>query len=124
MAQSRRKFLQQTGCALTGAALVASLDQLNLISAMAQTSDAASDYIALDCVFLSGGNDCNNTIVSLDQYDGRIGSTTTGYSNVRVGSSLAIPRTALLSVSPIGGGQYGLHPNLSPEVANSATPFK
>lgn len=117
MAQSRRTFLKRTGCALTGAAIVSSLEQLNLISAMAQQPTAASDYKALVCIFMSGGNDCNNTIVPLDaEYN--------TYASVRSASGLALSQQVLLPVSPISGRQFGLHPNLSPEVANPATAFK
>ncbi|HMF55815.1 MAG TPA: DUF1501 domain-containing protein [Pyrinomonadaceae bacterium] len=118
MAQSRRKFLQQTGCALTGAALISSLEQFSMISAFAQQADVASDYKALVCIFMSGGNDCNNTIVPLD-------SEYNTYSTVRNASGLALSQQVLLPVTPITSGRsFGLHPNLSPEVANPTTTFK
>lgn len=121
MGLTRRDFFKRTGCALGATALLSGLEQFSLIDAFAQAPEAVTDYKALVCIFLSGGNDGNNTIISLDQYDGPAGSTTQGYSNVRAGSSLAIPRTALLPINPLSGGQYGLHPNLSPEVANATT---
>src|SRR5207302_6881116 len=41
---------------------------------------------------------------------------------VRASSQLAVPKAALVPISPPnqGGNVFGLHPNLSPEVANSA----
>jgi uncharacterized protein (DUF1501 family) len=104
MAHSRRDFLRNTVCALGGAALASSVESFGLINAFAQDA-AATDYRALVCVFLSGGNDCNNTLVSLDQYN--------SYSTVRSAAGLAIPQANLLPVSPTTGGSYGLHPNMS-----------
>jgi uncharacterized protein (DUF1501 family) len=112
MAHSRRDFLRNTACALGGMALASTVESLGLVNAYAQSAAAATDYRALVCVFMSGGNDCNNTVVSLDQYDGPAGSTITGYSNVRNASGLGIPKANLLPISPAGGGSYGLHPNM------------
>lgn len=114
MAHSRRDFLRNTACALGGVALASMVESLGLVSAYAQSA-AAPDYRALVCVFMSGGNDCNNTVVDMNQFDGPTGSTTTGYSNVRAASGLGLAKTNFIPVSP-AGGSYGLHPNLSPEV--------
>ncbi|HKC66141.1 MAG TPA: DUF1501 domain-containing protein [Pyrinomonadaceae bacterium] len=114
MAQSRRSFLRQTGCALGATAILSSIEKLGMISALAQASsnpdNIAADYKALVCIFLFGGNDGNNMIVPLDDY--------TNYSNVR--GVLALPQTSLIPINPISGRQFGMHPNLSPEVANVA----
>ena len=78
-----------------------------------QEPDAASDYKALVCIFLFGGNDCNNTIIPLD-------SEYNSYFTVRNGAGLAIPQASLISLpnSTGGGGRpFGMHPNLWPEVA-------
>ena len=80
MSTSRRDFLRASACTLGGAALASTFESLGLIGAYAQS---ASDYRALVCVFLNGGNDGNNMIVPLDQFNGPSGSTTIGYSNVR-----------------------------------------
>jgi uncharacterized protein (DUF1501 family) len=118
MKNSRRKFLRDTACGLTAAAVVNSLDRLSAISAMVQQQpEVASDYKALVCVFLNGGSDCNNMVVPHTGY-----SDANGYDSVRTASGLAIPKTALLQISPPGqaGNVFGLHPNLSPEVATPA----
>jgi uncharacterized protein (DUF1501 family) len=96
-------------------AMASSLDTFGVVQAL--TTQAASDYRALVCVFMNGGNDGNNMFVSLDQYDGPAGSTIEGYSNVRAAAGLAIPRASLLPVSPVSGGSYGFHPNM-PEMQN------
>ena len=116
MKKSRRRFLLDSACGLSAAAIIASLDQLNLVHAMVQPSPVASDYRALVCIFLSGGNDCNNMIVPLD-------SEYNNYFSVRNSSGLAIPQASLIPLpnSAGGGGRpFGIHPNLSPEVATPA----
>ena len=114
MANSRRDFLRQTGCLLGGAALASTFDGFGLMNAYAQNA-AVDDYRALVCVFLNGGNDGNNTVVALDQYQ--------NYSNVRAASTLAIPQASLLPVSPLRGGSYGFHPNM-PELRDLFTQGK
>src|SRR3989440_562908 len=118
MKKSRRDFLRNTACGLTAAAVVNSLDRLSIVNAMVQQQpDVASDYKALVCVFLTGGSDCNNMVVPYTGY-----SDAGGYDTVRTASGLAVPKTALLQISPPNqaGNVFGLHPNLSPEVANAA----
>ncbi|PYS83834.1 MAG: hypothetical protein DMF67_07165 [Acidobacteria bacterium] len=107
MAHSRRDFLRNSACALGGVALASTVESLGLINAYAQ-SGAATDYRALVCIFLSGGNDCNNTLISRDQI--------ASYNSVRGASGLGLAESSLIPVSPASGGSYGLHPNLSPEV--------
>src|SRR5438309_4463850 len=115
MNESRRKFLAQSACGLSAAALVSAADRLGLINSIVQAQEAAAtDYKALVCVFLSGGSDCNNMLVPLD-------SEYAAYSSVRNASGLAISNSALLPINdPASGRQFGLHPNFSPEVATPA----
>jgi len=96
-------------------ALASSIDTFGIVHAL--TPQAGSDYKALVCIFLNGGNDGNNMLVSLDQYDGPAGSLVEGYANVRSASGLAIAKASLLPISPVSGGSYGFHPNM-PEVQN------
>jgi uncharacterized protein (DUF1501 family) len=102
MATSRRDFLRTSACALGGMALASSIEKFGIVHAL--TPQAATDYKAMVCVFLNGGNDGNNMFVSLDQY--------TSYSNARNAAGLAIPQANLLPVSPVSGGSYGFHPNM------------
>jgi uncharacterized protein (DUF1501 family) len=119
MKKSRRKFLRDTTCGLTAAAVVNSLDRFSVINAMVQEQqlNIASDYKALVCVFLNGGSDGNNMVVPYTGY-----MDANGYDATRTASGLAVPKTALLQISPPnqGGNVFGLHPNLSPEVATPA----
>jgi uncharacterized protein (DUF1501 family) len=102
MAPSRRDFLRTGACALSGAALASTLDSLKIVHAL--TPQQATDYRALVCIFLNGGNDGNNTVVDLSQHG--------SYANAR-GVDLAIPQANLLPVSPVNGGSFGFHPNLT-----------
>src|SRR6185503_12555546 len=110
MAITRRDFLRSSACAVGSMALASSIETFSVVHAL--TPDAATDYKALVCVFLNGGNDGNNMFVSLDQYNGPAGSLVEGYSNVRTASGLAIAQASLLPISPVSGGSYGLHPNM------------
>jgi uncharacterized protein (DUF1501 family) len=124
MDEARRKFLKTSACGLTGAAVVASLDRFSLVNAMVQQDqpDVATDYKALVCIFLNGGSDCNNMIIPFDDYTVTGGGTTNGYDNVRTGSGLAVPKSALTNtkITPANtsGVSYAFHPNLSPEANN------
>src|SRR5688572_6852623 len=112
---SRRGFIRQAACAALGTgALSAAIGDLRFInSAVAQS--AISDYKALVCIFLSGGNDSNNLIVPT------IASEHADYTSIR-SDILAIPlsgagNTALpLSSLSSDGHDYGLHP-ACPELA-------
>ena len=101
MATSRRDFLRNSACALGGMALASTVDSLGLVHAY--TPQAATGYKALVCIFLNGGNDGNNLLVSIDQYG--------AYATAR-GADLAIPQANLLPVSPLSGGSYGFHPQM------------
>jgi uncharacterized protein (DUF1501 family) len=104
MKQSRRDLLRYGACGLLGrAAFFTGFDRFSLVSGMAATL-APSDYKALVCIFLFGGNDANNTVVSLDNY--------AAYAASR-GPDLSIPQAQLLPISPASGGNYGLHPSMT-----------
>jgi uncharacterized protein (DUF1501 family) len=83
------------------------MDTFGIVHAL--TPQAATDYRALVCVFLNGGNDGNNTFLDLNQYG--------PYSTARNAAQLAIPQASFLPVSPVSGGSFGFHPNM-PEVQN------
>ncbi len=104
MKHSRRDLLRYGACGLLGrAAFISGFDRFSLISAMAAPAAVPVDYKALVCIFMFGGNDSNNTVISLDNY--------TRYATSR--GILALPQAQLLPISPKSGGNYGLHPNLT-----------
>lgn len=86
---TRRGFLRTSCCTAAAAGIAASnLNRLSLMSAYA----AGSDYKALVCVFLFGGNDANNMIIPYD---------TAGYSNyASLRANLALPQSGLLPIQP------------------------
>ncbi len=113
MAISRRNFLRTSACALGGMALASSVESFGIVHAL--TPQGAADYKALVCVFMNGGNDGNNMLISLDQYNGPGGSTAPGpegYFPTRNAAGLAIPQANLHPISPVSGGSYGLHTNM------------
>jgi uncharacterized protein (DUF1501 family) len=124
MKQDRREFIKKSGCALGMAALATQMEHFGMMTVLAQEADDAqlnappSDYRALVCVFMSGGNDGNNTIIPLHN-DANLSNYQT-YFNARNTASLAIPQASLLpiSVPRAGGLTYGLNPNLGPMTQN------
>ena len=76
-----------------------------MISALAQTG--ATDYRALVCVFLNGGNDGNNMIVPYDDY--------AAYNAVRSAAGLAVSQASLLQVTAPShqSRRFGFHPNMT-----------
>jgi uncharacterized protein (DUF1501 family) len=103
---TRRRFLRRSLAAMAGgSAFFAAPRSLTLLNAAwAQSMPAGDDYKALVCVFLLGGNDGHNLVVPRAEAEYAL------YANRRRG--LAIPRSALLPVTPIEGATYalGLHP--------------
>jgi len=112
---SRRDFLRRTGCtAASVAAIATGLDRLGMVNVLA----APTDYRALVCVFMSGGNDSHNMIVPLEA-SGPFAYS--GYQAVRGASGLAIAPASLLpiQVPAFGNAQFGLHPSFAPATATS-----
>lgn len=100
MAVNRRSFIKYASLAAGGNALA--LRPFGALNALAQS---ASDYKALVCVFLFGGNDANNTLVPFD---------TAGYTNYAgVRGPLSIAQNQLLQLGPTPN--FALNPNL-PEI--------
>lgn len=115
---TRRAFLQRSSqLALTGAALPMALNLAALGEAAAATA-AGGDYKALVCVFLYGGNDYANTVVSYDP------PSYAEYAAVRggqgaSGGGIALPHAELQRtllrprVALAEGRQYALHPAMT-----------
>lgn len=114
---SRRQFIGQANCAAVGtASLLSSLLSLRLTAGAASATNF-TDYKALVCLFLNGGNDSFNMLVPRQQ------SAYNDYEQVRGGvggTGLAIPRANLHQITSAlqntsagaGYGDFGIHPDL------------
>jgi uncharacterized protein (DUF1501 family) len=100
MHKSRRSFLATASLAAAGNAL--GFRPFGMLNALAQTT---TEYKALVCIFMFGGNDANNMLIPFD---------TKGYQNYStVRGGLALPRNTLLQLAP--QPNFALHPSM-PEV--------
>ncbi len=99
MSLNRRSFLRSA--ALLAAGNAAGLGPIGMLNAAAQ-SGGESDYKALVCIFLSGGNDANNTLVPIDA---------PGYANyAALRGPVALAQASLLPLTALPG--FALHPSL------------
>ena len=111
---SRRRFLRGMSCAAVGSTgILSALAQLRVIAAVAGSSSAlrsaavATDYKALVCLYLEGGNDGTNILIPSD-----VGGYA-AYAKAR--SILAVEQKSLLPVSLRSfsdGHSYALHPSM------------
>src|SRR5437763_12467318 len=92
--KTRREFIRQAACAAIGTtAMTATIRDLRFMNAaVAQTG--ISDYKALVCIFMAGGNDSNNLIVPT------ITSEYNNYAAIR-GSVLALSQSSFLPIAPL-----------------------
>jgi uncharacterized protein (DUF1501 family) len=126
MKQDRRDFLVKSCAALSMGAVATQMRHFGMMSVQAQKKIdespelfVPSDYRALVCIFLSGGNDSNNMIIP-NHNDTTI-SNYSVYNAARTTQGLAIAQSALantaISVPRMGGLSYALHPNLRRDTA-------
>lgn len=97
MHNSRRSFL--TNASLLAAGNLLGFRPFGMLNALAQS---ASDYKALVCIFMFGGNDANNMLIPFD---------TNGYTNyASIRGPLALAQNTLL---PLGQqAAFALHPSM------------
>ena len=114
---SRRAFLRRTGqLAMTGTALPMAL---NLAALGEAAAFDASDYKALVCVFLYGGSDYANTVVTFDDDSYNRYSMVRGGGVDQTAGGIALAKadlaaTLLKPTVALGGGrQYALHPAMT-----------
>jgi uncharacterized protein (DUF1501 family) len=103
---SRREFIRRAACAAVGTVtMTAAIRDLRFMNAAVAQSNI-SDYKALICIFLQGGNDSNNMIIPT------IPAQYSNYASIRT-PVLAIPQSAILPVTSLDsdGNTYGLHPS-------------
>src|SRR5580658_6577771 len=109
--QTRRQFLRTASMAsMAGFYVSPFFLELNSLAAMAQ-GNGASDYKALVCVFLQGGNDGHGTVIATDP------STFSAFTTARSGApGLAYPLSELLPITlntPQTGRTFALNPALT-----------
>jgi uncharacterized protein (DUF1501 family) len=109
--QSRRQFLRTASMAgMAGISASPFIIGLNSMAAMAQ-STGASDYKALVCVFLQGGNDGHGTVIATDA------DSFAQFTQARSGApGLAYPLSSLLPITlktPQSGRTFALNPALT-----------
>ena len=101
---TRRQFL---GRAATVSAAAGTPFAANLFAVGAASAQQASDYKALVCIFLGGGNDQSNTVVPIStaEYD--------AYARSR--GALALPSQQLLPITPTSwnGPSLALNPSIA-----------
>ena len=114
---TRRAFLRRAGqLAFTGAALPTALNLAAMADAAAFN---ATDYKALVCVFLNGGNDYANTVINYDNASYDQYSAIRGGGANRTAGGIALAQAALTptllnpTVALPGGKQYALHPSMT-----------
>lgn len=126
--KSRREFLHKLCCLAAGGGAAALIPQLRMLStALAASSDANafSDYRALVCVYLNGGNDGWNLLVPFDAarfnvYTASRSGTYDAETNSG-GLGLSLPTGAQVAQQKVVDGndtnsstnQYFLHPSLT-----------
>lgn len=101
----RRQFLKTAMAAGLGAAAWTPWMQMQAMAKSASAS--ASDYKALVCLFMFGGNDGNNLLLPYEDAEYTL------YRRAR--SNLALDRGSVLPISPLntGGHRYALHPAMT-----------
>ena len=109
MIASRRSFLKRASSSAAGLAASGSLPFNLATMASVATAAPVSDYKALVCVFLFGGNDGNNTVIPYLVGDHATYATGRG--------ALAIPRDQLTASRIVptntGGREFALHPAMT-----------
>jgi uncharacterized protein (DUF1501 family) len=117
-AHTRRAFLRRSGqLAMAGTALPFALNLAAMGEAAAQA--AGDDYKALVCVFLFGGNDYANTVVTYDDPSYNAYSTIRGGAAGQAAGGVAIGKAELTPtlLAPTAalpdGRQYALHPEMT-----------
>ncbi len=103
----RRDFIRNSVCAGLGAAASSgAILDLQKILAATKLSANFTDYKALVCLFMYGGNDGDNTIVPR-------GAGYNSYAAQRTG--LAIPQNEILPINPLNGDgrEWGFHPRMT-----------
>ena len=122
---TRREFIRNLCCLTAGGGVSAMIPQLRMMGTALASTSSFTDYKALVCLYLNGGNDSWNLVVPFDA--ARFGTYTTSRSgtyNAQTnagGLGLSLPtggQVALQQITDLNDGnsatkQYFLHPNIA-----------
>src|SRR5262245_46111007 len=105
-APDRRNFLKMSArLAALGLTGLGVAPARAFIAREVEAAGLVTDYKALVCIYMFGGNDSNNMIVPLDT------ARYTAYQSLR--GNLALAPNRLLSIPDASGNAYGLHSSMS-----------
>src|ERR1700734_939362 len=110
---SRRQFMKTASyAAMTGVTASPALPSMRALAAMtSHTASAPTDYRALVCLYLQGGNDGHGTLIATDP------DSFTAFPQARSGpEGLASPLNSLLPITPTtpqSGRTFALNPYLT-----------
>jgi uncharacterized protein (DUF1501 family) len=110
---SRRHFMKTASyAAMAGVTASPTLHSMRALAAMtSHSASAPTDYRALVCVYLQGGNDGHGTLIATDP------DSFTAFTQARSGApGLAYPMNSLLPITPItpqSGRTFALNPYLT-----------
>ena len=110
---SRRQFMKTASyAAMAGVSASPMLHSMRALAAMtSQAAAGSSDYRALVCVYLAGGNDGHGTLIATDTDS--FSAFTAARQNAQ---GLAYPLSTLLPITPVtpqSGRTFALNPNLT-----------
>ena len=109
---SRRQFMKTASyAAMSGMTASPMMHSMRALAAMtSHTAAASTDYRALICVYLQGGNDGHGTLIATDS------DSFAAFTQARSGAEgLAYPLSSLLPIEPTtpqSGRTFALNPNL------------
>jgi uncharacterized protein (DUF1501 family) len=113
MPHTRRDFIRLSCCSAATLSTLTGLGRFGMMSALA--AETCTDYRALVCIFLFGGNDSNNLIVPTDSrftnYQAARGANQT-MGGLALAQNTLVPLNSASPTSPT----YGMHP-AAPELA-------
>src|SRR5271156_7153404 len=110
---SRRQFMKTASyAAMTGVTASPALHSMRALAALtSHTASASTDYRALVCLYLQGGNDGHGTLIATDS------DSFAAFTQARSGAQgLAYPMNSLLPITPTtpqSGRTFALNPYLT-----------
>src|SRR5271170_1840840 len=110
---SRRQFMKTASyAAMAGVTASPTLHNMRALAAMtSHSASAPTDYRAIVCVYLQGGNDGHGTLIATDP------DSFAAFTQARSGAEgLAYPLSQLLPISPVtpqSGRTFALNPYLT-----------